>query len=156
MKAVGWLLALALAGSADELMPVRLGTVKLSVPAAWKHTVEQGTHRFDAPSEDASFSVDVIPLETPLAPALCRDKLVKALGGQGWEKLSLGAAPAARKVYVDTDPEKKTEVQTHSFVGCDGRTKWALTFTAASAKKDRFEPLALRVAQSLQFLKEGR
>ncbi len=156
MKVLATLVALTLGGSADDLMVTRVSSLKLSVPAAWKHTVTEGTHRFDAPSEDASFSLDVIPLDSPLAAGLCRDKLVKALGGEGWERISVGAAPAAKKVFLDSDPEKKTEVQTWQYVGCDGKTKWALTFTASVKRKERFEPLAAKVAQSVQFVKEGK
>ncbi|MGQ0506910.1 MAG: hypothetical protein ACT4TC_16490 [Myxococcaceae bacterium] len=155
MTLLAWVVALTLNGSADDLMAIRVGNLKIGVPAAWKRTVEQGTQRFDAPSQDASFTLDVFPLDSPLAPILCRDKLVQALGGKGWQKLSLGAAPAARKVFLDADPEKKTEVQTFTYVGCDGRTKWALTFTAADAKKRRFEPLAEKIAQSVSFVKEA-
>src|SRR5687767_7174761 len=141
MKVLMWLVpSLVLGGAADDLMTARIGAVQLKVPAAWKRSVDQGTTRFDAPSEDASFSLDVIPLDSPLAPALCRDKLVKALGGEGWENLSVGAAPAARKSYVDVEggspgggkpgeeKSKRVEVRTYSYVGCNGKTKWALTF----------------------------
>jgi hypothetical protein len=139
-------------------MPLTVqGKVRIRVPAAWKRTVEEGTQRFNAPSEDASFSFDVIPLDNPMGSKLCRDKLVQALGGEGWENQSIGAAPAARKVFVDMDPEKRTEVQTYSYVGCDGKTKWALTFTALAKKKERFQALADKVAQSIEFLRgEGR
>lgn len=148
-------LIVTLGSSADALMALDAGPLTLRVPGAWKKSMEEGSYRFDAPSEDASFKLDVVPLDSPLAPRLCRDKLVKALGGSGWKKLSVGAAPAATRTLSEASvSDPKLQVETYLYVGCNGKTKWALTFTAAVAGRKRFSALAREVASSVEFVKE--
>src|SRR5688500_4325258 len=102
MSPAALLLALLIASTADDLVPFKVQPLRLMIPAAWNHTVEPGaSHHFNSPSEDGSFQLDVFPLENPIGAAACRDKLVKALGGAGWELLTLGRAPAARKKFSD-------------------------------------------------------
>jgi hypothetical protein len=151
MKILALVSALVLTGAADDLTTVRVKTLRLKVPASWSRSVEDGTHKFDSPSQDAAFRLDVFALEgAPLAALACRDKLVTALGGK-WEKLKVAGSPAARKITVDTDQEKKVEVETYSYLGCDGKTKWALTFTSAVKKKERYLPLANEIVGSIQY-----
>ncbi|MBX5480667.1 MAG: hypothetical protein IRZ16_02285 [Myxococcaceae bacterium] len=136
---------------ADALSTKDLGRVKLKVPSVWKSTLEEGTRKFEAPSHDASFSLDAFPWEgDPISGEACRDKLTAALGGQRtWEKLTIGGAAAAHSVVTDRLEDGKTQTETHTWVGCDGRTKWVLTFSYTTSKKERFAPLAERVAKSL-------
>jgi hypothetical protein len=153
MKSVALVVALSLLASADALVSKRVSSLELKVPAVWKQQVDEGTHRWEAPSEDATFSLDVFPVEgDPLEPGECRAKLVAALGGEGWENLSLGAAPAARRIYLDS-VEGAGEVETWSYVGCDGRTKWALTFVMSAKKKDRYATLVGKIVESVRYRK---
>lgn len=147
-------LSLSLGGKpsgADALATKDLGRVKLKVPSVWKATTEDGTKKFEAPSRDASFSLDAFPWEgEAISGAACRDKLTAALGGEKpWEKLEIGGAAAAHYVAADHLEDGKTDTETHTWVGCNGKTKWVLTFAFSTKKKERFAPLAQRVAQSL-------
>ena len=162
MSTPALLMALLLSG-ADDLVAAHAGGVDLRVPAAWKHVVEPGTnageetHRYDAPSEDASFELSVFRVEPKRQPGVCLDELLSALGKEGWQRLSIGAAPAARKVTTETPPGKKedrappVEVATESVVGCNGATKWVLTMTSSTKKRDHFEALAKQVTQSVSY-----
>ena len=162
MTAPALVLALLLSGT-DDLVAAEVGGVSLRVPAAWKHAVEPAlvgggdTHRYDAPSQDASFELSVFRVDPKRPAGVCLEELLGALGKEGWQRLSVGAAPAARKVTTETPPGKKddrgppVEVATESFVGCNGSIKWALTMTSATSKRDRFEALARQVVGSIGY-----
>lgn len=145
--------AVMLGGSADALVKTQANGLSLRTPAAWTRTEEQGTRRWVAPSKDAEFSLDVFPWEgEPVSPEVCRDKLVAALGGEGWEPIKVGGAPAAVRTVDDTlDDGKQSEVQTRSVVGCNGKTKWAVTFVFTQKKKARFAGLADEIVKSLRY-----
>jgi hypothetical protein len=154
------LMAVALAassgGSADELVKHQSKTLTISVPGAWERTVEEGTEKFKAPSGDAFFTVDVGAVQTAgMQPKVCLDKILTAMGGsQSWEKVSLGLNPAARKVNVDNAAEDGSQkVMSITYVGCNGKTTWSLIFSLNEQKKDRFEPLAKKIAQSVSYAK---
>lgn len=144
--------SVALGGSgADALAKQSVSGLELRVPSVWKHRVEDGTHHWVAPSKDASFSLDAFPWQgEPISAEACRDKLMAALGGEGWEKTTVGGQPAAKRTYADKLEDGK-DVETHSFVGCDGKTKWALTFVMNLKKKDRFGTLAGKIVDSIQY-----
>jgi hypothetical protein len=141
-------------GTADSLVKHQVKALSLKVPAAWERTVEEGTQKFKAPSQDAFFLLDVGTVQTAgMAPKVCLEKILASIGGQGWQKLSLGANPAAKRVDADTTEDGKDTVETHTYVGCNGKTTWSLTFSMNQTKKERFEPLALKIAQSVSYSK---
>lgn len=143
-------------GTADALVKHQAKTLTISVPAAWERTVAEGTEKFKAPSGEAFFTLDVGAVQTAgMKPKVCLDKILTAMGGsEGWEKVSLGLNPAARKVNVDKANEDGTEqVKSISYVGCNGKTTWSLIFSMNEKKKDRFEPLAAKIAQSVSYAK---
>lgn len=154
MKIATVLVALTLAGAADDLAATQVGKLKLSAPAAWKRTAqEDGTTRFAAPSGEAYFEVDSGRVQTQggLEPAVCLTKITSSLGGD-WSRLSVDAAPAAVKQDVDKD-DSGQEFRTRTYVGCDGKTTWAVTFHLVAKKAARFEPLADKVVQSITYAK---
>lgn len=138
---------------ADALAKKDLGRVVLKVPTVWKHSTDEGTRKWEAPSKDANFSLDAFPWEgDPVTGEVCRDKLVNALGGEKpWERVEIGGAPAAKYVAADSLEDGKTQTETHTYVGCDGKTKWVLTFSFSTKKKVRFAALADGVAKSLTY-----
>jgi hypothetical protein len=141
-------------GSADALVKQKVKTLSLKVPAAWEKTVEEGTTKYKAPSQDAWFLVDVGAVQTAgMQPQVCLEKILANIGGQGWEKLSLGANPGAKRVDTDTTEDGKDTVETHTYVGCNGKTTWSMVFSMNQKKKERFEPLALKIAQSVSYSK---
>src|SRR5687768_15240270 len=116
------------AGSADDLAATSVDKLKLKVPSAWAHKVEDGTHTYEAPNDEASFAISVFPVDPKRKADECLDQLLKALGGEGWEKIKVGGAPAAHKLSNDSgELESGEAVASHSYVGCDGNTKWTLT-----------------------------
>ncbi len=154
------LMAVALAassgGSADELVKHQSKTLTIRVPGAWERTVAEGTEKFKAPSGDAFFTLDVGAVQTEgMQAKVCLDKILTAMGGsEGWEKVSLGLNPAARKVNLDDANEEGTQkVMSITYVGCNGKTTWSLIFSLNEQKKDRFEPLAKKIAQSVSYAK---
>jgi len=153
MKTTGLVVLLLLAGSADELAPTTVGNLKLSVPAAWNKTNQEGTTRFAAPSGEAYFQVDVGQVQRPggMPAEECIQKIKAGIGG-AWEPLSIGAAPAAVQELTDTDEAGKQFI-TRTYVGCNGKTTWSLSFHLVAPKKDRFAPLADKVAKSIQYAK---
>jgi hypothetical protein len=143
-------------GTADALAKHQAKTLTISVPAAWERKVEGGTEKFVAPSGGAFFTLDVGAVQTAgMKPKVCLDKILTAMGGdKGWEKVSLGLNPAARKVDVDNATEDGSEkVMSISYVGCNGKTTWSLIFSMNEKEKDRFEPLVTKIAQSVSYPK---
>jgi hypothetical protein len=149
-------LAVGTGGSADALVKHQAKTLTLQVPGAWERTNEEGTEKFKAPSGDGWFTLDVGAVQTAgMQAKVCLDKILTAMGGaEGWEKISLGLNPAAKKVNVDEAAEGgEDKVRSVSYVGCNGKTTWSLIFTMNDKKKDRFEPLAGKIAQSVSYAK---
>jgi hypothetical protein len=142
-------------GSADALVKHQAKALSIKVPAAWEKTVEEGTEKFKAPSKDAFFLLDVGAVQTAgMQPKVCLEKILASLGGEGWEKLSLGANPAAKRTQVDNATEDGDEkLETVTFVGCNGKTTWSLMFSMNQKKRDRFAPLATKIAQSVSYSK---
>jgi len=147
-------LAAGTGGSADALVKHQAKTLSLKVPAAWEKTTEEGTQKFTAPSKDAFFLLDVGAVQTAgMEPQVCLQKILASIGGEGWQKLSFGANPGAKRVDADTTEDGKDTVETHTYVGCNGKTTWSLVFSMNQTKKERFEPLALKIAQSVSYSK---
>ncbi|HVG58643.1 MAG TPA: hypothetical protein VNA24_08820 [Hyalangium sp.] len=143
-------------GTADALAKHQAKALTISVPAAWERKADGDTEKFVAPSGEAFFTLDVGAVQTAgMKPKVCLDKILTAMGGdKGWEKVSLGANPAARKVDVDNvNEEGSLKVMSIHYVGCNGKTTWSLIFSLNEEKKDRFEPLAAKIAQSVSYAK---
>lgn len=142
-------------GSADALTAVQVKTLALKVPAAWKRSVEDGTPKFEDPSGNAWFLVDVGAVQTAgMTGDTCVGKITRALGGD-WARLKLGNAPAAAQSSVDKAASGKFAVETVSYVGCDGKTTWSIMFHLDPKQKERFEALAKQVAQSVTYVRAG-
>jgi hypothetical protein len=142
-------------GSADQLAKHQSKTLTLSVPAAWERTNQEGTEKFKSPSGEAFFTLDVGAVQSAgMKPEVCLDKILAAMGSEGWEKQKLGSKPGARRVNVDNANEEGTEkVRSITYVGCDGKTTWSLIFSVNEKKKDQFEALAVKIAQSVSYSK---
>ncbi|MDQ3265578.1 MAG: hypothetical protein M3Y59_18290 [Myxococcota bacterium] len=154
MKFTFAVLALMLTASADELAKTQVDALDLMAPAAWKRTLTEGTTRFSAPSGEAYFELDVgtVQREGGMPAEECLGKILGGLGSEGFEKLTVGGKPAARRVLVDTDEAGKSYT-TYSYVGCSGRTTWSLQFHMLDAKKDRYAKVAEQVARSIHYAK---
>jgi hypothetical protein len=144
---------MVLSGAADDLVTMRLETVRIKVPAVWSHTVTEGTHRWQAPSGDAHFILDLAKTAAPMDAAACLDKVLAKEGGGEWTKLSIGASPAARRFEVIHNDHTNTDVHEYTYVGCNGVNIWSLIYRLEAAKKDRFTPLGDRVASSVEYIR---
>jgi hypothetical protein len=148
------LAALLLSGNPlTDLAPTQIKTVKLRVPAVWKHTDDKGTQVYTSPAKDAQILVDVGATASPMDASTCRNKIVHAMGEEGWMLLSIGTQPAAKKVEQVQSEDQQTVVDTLTYIGCNGRTTWSMQFRIDAHKKDKFQALVDQVAQSLQYVK---
>lgn len=152
------LAALMLAGASPvtDLVPAQVKTLKLRVPAVWKHSTDQGTQVYTSPAKDAQLLIDIGTTASHLDPHACRDKIVKAMGEDGWTLLSVGGQPAAKRTDEDTSADKQTVVDTVTYIGCNGSTSWSLQFRIDAHKKDKFSPLVDQVVQSVQYAQNTR
>jgi hypothetical protein len=145
-------ISLVLAGAADELVTLRLASIRIKAPAAWSHTVEEGTHRFVAPSGDANFTLDTGKTAQPMDAGVCLGKITSTLGGQ-WVRMSIGAAPAAKRLEMIHNDKTGGDIYEYAYVGCDGVHTWSLIFRLDAQRKDRFAALGERVAASLEYIR---
>jgi hypothetical protein len=153
---LGSLLVMVLAAGepAETLTKYEVKTLALQVPSEWKQSEADGTQRFDDPSGDAYLLLDVGTVQTSgMKPKVCLEKILAAMGNENWKPLKLGKAPAAQRVDTDTTPDGAESVETVTYVGCDGKTTWSLVFHMDVKKKDRFEALAAKVANSVTYSK---
>ncbi|MBI3183019.1 MAG: hypothetical protein HYZ28_12855 [Myxococcales bacterium] len=139
-----------LSGGAEPLSAVQIGELSVKVPSTWKASLEEGTRRYDAPSGDAYFLLDVGRTQSKMTGAVCLEKILARLEGD-FRKLTIGASPAAWK--RDTDKSAEGVVQTITFVGCDGRTTWSLVFHYDEKQKDRYQDLAEQIGRGVAYQK---
>ena len=144
---------LVLSGSpVDDLVPQQFKTIKLQVPAVWKHTQDHGTEVFTSPAKDAQVLVDLGTTASRMQANACVDKIVQSMGQPGWNRISIGTQPAARRIDEDADSDRKTVVDTITYVGCNGQTSWSLEFRVDAQKRERYLPLVAKIAESLTYL----
>src|SRR4051794_21599652 len=91
---------LILASPVNDLVSQQFKTIKLKVPAVWKHIEDQGTDRYRAPASDAEILVDVGHTQSPMDAKTCLQKITGASHGD-WTGISIGAQPAARQTNED-------------------------------------------------------
>jgi hypothetical protein len=152
----GALLAMVLSSGdpVEALMDYTVKTLVLQVPSEWKQSEADGTHRFDDPAGGAYLLLDVDSVKTSgMKPQVCLEKILGAMGNEGWKHLKVGRAPAARRVDSDTTPDGAESVETVTYVGCDGKTTWSLVLHMDAKQKDRFETLMAKVAGSVAYAK---
>jgi hypothetical protein len=155
---LGVLLAVALTAGdpVEALTDYTVKSLVLQVPSEWKQSEADGTHRFDDPTGNAYLLLDVGAVTTTgMKPQVCLEKILGAMGNEGWKQLKVGKAPAARRVDSDTTPDGAESVETVTYVGCDGKTTWSLVLHVDAKQKDRFETLLTRVAGSVAYAKSA-
>jgi hypothetical protein len=148
------LVAVLVAGGSGDMAKLQVKALELKVPATWAQTEQEGSQRFADPSGDAYFLLDVGEVQTQgMKAKVCLDKILAAMGGEGWERIKLGGSPAARQVTVDDAPDDEGSVETVTYVGCNGKTTWSLVFHMDAEQKEKFEPIAAQVARSVAYAK---
>jgi hypothetical protein len=157
VSALALVVALSLAGS-DSLAKVSLLGLNFKGPTRWtKTTPDANSFTWAESDSGAEFAVSVYPVDPQRPAKACVDQLVEALGTEGFTTLMLGAQPAAKKVMTDfvgegeaakTDANKVT---TTTVTGCNGKTKWVLTWTSKTSEGARFGPMLKRVLESISY-----
>ncbi len=141
--------ALTLGLAAGKGGAVQVNGLSITPPKKWEQSVEDGTHKWEGSGGKESFSFDVFrPEGAELGAGECVDKLVSAVGGEGWERLVVGGQPAAKRSSTD-ELEDGRKVRTHTHVGCDGKTRWALTYVVDAKLKAK--PQVEKVVSSIRF-----
>jgi hypothetical protein len=150
-----WLLAL---GAADSLGDASVGAMKFKAPVSWKvEQTDAETKSWTSSDEKGAVSFYSGQLDKVRPAKACVDAMVAAVGVDGFEFAPIGAQPAAKKITQDFIGEKdadKTEtnrVITTTWVGCDGKTKWLLTFSARKSEGARFGPVLRRMLDSITY-----
>ncbi len=150
------LVALVLSG--DSLGAVKLGGLAFKAPTDWTKTEDETSKEWQSPDEKGKLAVSVFPVD-PVRPAkACLGQMLEAVGKEGFQELLLGNQPASKKVTTDFVGEggeeaKKDEnkVTTTTVLGCNGKVKWVMTYTAKTADAARFGPILKRVMDSVSY-----
>lgn len=145
----------------DSLSKVTIGGLSFKAPTEWPSTADDSGKEWTSPDERAKLAVSVFPVDPVRPPKACVSQLVEAvaanLGKEGFTDLTVGGNPAARKLTTDYVGEgeaaKKDEnkVTTTTVVGCNGKTKWLVTYSARTADSARFGPILKRVLDSITY-----
>ncbi len=157
MTLFGAATALVVLASSDTLSATTVGSMKLKAPQWVMEQSEDGTKTWTSADQKAAVSFYSGELEKARPAKACVEAMVAAVGGDGFEYASIGAKPAAKKItndFIGEKEEDKTEenrVVTTTWVGCDGRTKWLLTFSARKTEGPRFGPLLRRILDSISY-----
>ncbi len=155
------LLALAGKGDAVRMADQQYERLKFKAPAEWKKAPAEDGSGAEWANEDMRVSMSVFPVD-PIRPAkACLDQIVEALKWESPMVMSVGLAPAAKRVEHDVvkeakeggEPEEK-KVTTTTFVGCDGRTKWVLTIVGPTAQAVKLGQVVKRVSESIKYGKK--
>ncbi len=150
-------LVLAL-GGVDSLGSASVGTMKFKAPTQWAmEQTDAETKTWTSADQKGAVSFYSGSLEKVRPAKACVDAMVSAVGAEGFEFAPIGAQPAAKKVtndFLGDKEEDKTEanrVVTTTWVGCDGKTKWLLTFSARKSEGARFGPILKRILDSISY-----
>lgn len=157
MTALALTLALSL-GGADSLGKQALLGLTFKAPTQWGKTQpDPNSLTWADPESGAELAITVYPVDPQRPAAQCLKQMVEALGTEGFTGVTLGAQPASKKVttdYVGEGEEAKIDankVTTTTVIGCNGKTKWVMTWTAKTAQGARFGPILKRVLDSIGY-----
>jgi hypothetical protein len=157
------ILLLVALNAADTLVKVQVADVSIKLPQSkdWKSEEADeanGKSRTVKTTDgEAQIDLSVFAVDPKREASLCVEQLLKALGPEGYEATTIGGSPAYKKLttdYVgDGEAAKKEEnkVNTISYVGCNGQTKWVMSMTSKASKAARFGVLLKRVVDSIAY-----
>ncbi|MGV3623785.1 MAG: hypothetical protein ACO1OB_23415 [Archangium sp.] len=156
MIALSLALTLSL-GGVDTVAPFSINKLNFKGPASWQRAQPDiNSLEWLEPDSGASMAISVFPVD-PIRPAqACVKQIVEALGTEGFQAINVAAQPASRKITNDFVGDQKVDankVTTTTVVGCNGKTKWVLTWTAKTSAGGRFGPMLKRVLDSFTYVK---
>ncbi len=144
------------AGDVDSLGRQSLHGLTFKGPTTWaKSQSDAQSISWEEPSSGAMLAISVYPVDPQRSAQECVGQMIEALGTDGFKDAVLARQPAAKKTssdYVGTTNEAN-KVTTTTVVGCDGKTKWLLTWTSKTSAGARFGPIFKRVLDSLSYRK---
>ncbi|MFZ5442683.1 MAG: hypothetical protein ACOZQL_21920 [Myxococcota bacterium] len=157
MIALSLVVAVSL-GGVDSLAKTTLQGLSFKAPTKWQKTQpDENSLQWDEPESGASLAVSVYGVDPQRPAAACVKQLVEAVGAEGFSPVTLGASPASKKIssdYVGEGEAAKTDankVTTTTVLGCNGKKKWVLTWTAKTSEGARFGPILKRVLDSISY-----
>lgn len=138
--------------SEEPLVSFKMPPVRVSVPETFDHSQDGTTHHFASKDGEAYVDIDTGKVQTAGMKAdVCLGKVTKSLKYK-FTKGTYGGQPGAKASFTDKDSAKK-EFVTLLYVGCDGNTTWSMSFHVPKAKQSAYQPLATKMAESIEFLK---
>lgn len=157
MTALSLALTLAL-GGVDTLGRQVLQGLSFKAPTQWqKGEGDANTLSWKEPDSGAELAVSVFPWEPPRPAAGCLKKMLEALGPDGFSPFSVAANQAAKKVttdYLGEEGAEKTDankVTTTTVIGCSGKIRWVMTWSAKTSEGARFGPTLKRILDSISY-----
>jgi hypothetical protein len=146
------------AGGTDSLAKVTINKLSFKAPTQWTGASDDpASKNWASPDDAAQFSVSAYPVD-PVRPAdACVNEMLEKLGKDGFEKTKLGGQPAQKKVetdYVgdaDAGQSDENKVTTTTVIGCNGKVRWVMTWTARTTQATRFGPMLKRVLDSISY-----
>lgn len=162
-------LPLLLSQAGEALTRHEFQGISLRAPKSWAVTTEDESGREWASGDDrAQMAFSAFPVD-PVRPArACVKQLVEAVQGgvpdggvapTPFTNTTIGGQPAAKKITTDFVAEREEDksdankVTTTTIVGCNGKTKWLLTFTNRTADGAKSGALLKRVIDSITYAK---
>jgi hypothetical protein len=139
----------------DALSSTTVEGLSLKAPGQWNKTVADGTSEW-AKGEDARLALSVFAVDPPRMGKPCVDQMLEKLGAEGFEPTKIGKDVAAKKISSDVVGEGDAQIKVTSttVVGCNGNTKWLLTWTARTDSAVTFGPLLKRILDSISYSKK--
>jgi hypothetical protein len=147
-------------GGVDSLGPVTLGGLTLKAPTQWaKSQPDANSLTWEESQSGASMAISAYAVDPQRPGKGCVAQLVGAVGPEGFKNFSVGSHPASRRVttdYLGEGEEAKVDsnkVTTTTVLGCNGKIKWVLTWSAKTSMGTRFGPILKRVLDSISYRK---
>ena len=157
MLALALTLSLSL-GASDSLGRQTLLGINFRAPSQWnKSQPDANSLTWADPDSGAELAFTVYPVDPQRPANTCLTQMVDALGTEGFTPATIGTQPGSKKIttdYVGQGEEAKIEankVTTTTVLGCNGKTKWVMTWTAKTTQGGRFGPILKRVLDSIGY-----
>jgi hypothetical protein len=150
-------------GASDMLGKIQVGDLSLKLPQSKDWSTQDSDDANgkgkSAKSNDgeAQIEVNVYAVDPRRDAKVCLEQLLKALGSDGYESTTVGGFPAYKKLVTDYVAEgeaakkEANKVNTISYVGCNGQTKWIMSMTSKASKASRFGVLLKRIVESVTY-----
>ena len=151
-------LTLSLVLGSDALSTVSLQGLTFKAPTTWaKEAPDDNSLEWASSDETAKFAISVYVNEKFQPAAGCVKKMLEAVGKEGFEPLTVNAQPAAKRVATDfiTDSEAgkvdANKVTTTTVLGCNGKIRWLITWSAKTSEGARLGPIYKRIIDSVAY-----